>query len=68
MNDQKLGIKNTKNLLAFSGGIDSTALFFMMQERNIPFDIAIVDYNQRIQSKDEIIYATQLAHKYKKKC
>ena len=68
MNDQKLGIKNTKNLLAFSGGIDSTALFFMMQERNIPFDIAIVDYNQRIQSKDEIIYAMQLAHKYKKKC
>jgi len=68
MKEQKLGIKTTKNLLAFSAGIDSTALFFMMIEENIPFDIAIVDYNQRAQSKDEIIYATQLAHKYEKKC
>ncbi len=68
MNDSKLGIKTTKNLLAFSAGIDSTALFFMLIEENIPFDIAIVDYNQRSQSKDEVIYATQLAHKYKKKC
>jgi len=68
MNNSKLGIKTTKNLLAFSAGIDSTALFFMMIEENIPFDIAIVDYNQRLQSKDEVIYATQLAHKYDKKC
>ena len=68
MNRIKLDIKTKKNLLAFSGGIDSTALFFMMEEVNIPFDIAIVDYNQREQSKDEVIYATQLAHKYQKKC
>lgn len=68
MNRIKLDIKTKKNLLAFSGGIDSTALFFMMEEVNIPFDIAIVDYNQRVQSKDEVIYATQLAHKYQKKC
>lgn len=68
MNEHKLGIKTTKNLLAFSAGIDSTALFFMMIEGSIPFDIAIVDYNQRVQSKDEVIYATQLAHKYEKKC
>lgn len=68
MNDLKLGINTTKNLLAFSAGIDSTALFFMMVEKNIPFDIAIVDYNQRSQSKNEVIYATQLAHKYGKKC
>lgn len=39
-----------------------------MLEQNIAFDIAIVDYNQRLQSKDEVIYATQLAHKYNKKC
>ena len=68
MNEAKLGINTTKNLLAFSAGIDSTALFFMMIEKNIPFDIAIVDYNQRVQSKDEVIYATQLAHKYEKRC
>ncbi len=68
MNITEISIKTHKNLLAFSGGIDSTALFFLLLENNIPFDIAIVDYNQRAQSKDEMIYATQLAHKYKKKC
>jgi len=63
-----LKIETKKNLFAFSGGVDSSALFFLMLEQNIPFDIAIVDYNQREQSKDEVIYATQLAHKYNKKC
>jgi len=68
MNIDKSHLNTTKNLLAFSAGIDSTALFFLLIEESIPFDIAIVDYNQRVQSKDEIIYATQLAHKYNKKC
>jgi len=68
MNRFKIDIKTTKNLLGFSAGIDSTALFFILLENNIPFDIAIVDYNQREQSKEEVIYATQLAHKYEKKC
>ena len=63
-----LNIITTKNLLAFSAGVDSTALFFLMLNQNIEFDIAIVDYSQRVQSKDEVIYATQLAHKYNKKC
>ena len=60
-------VKNQKNLLAFSAGIDSSALFFLLQEKNIPFDIAIVNYNIREQSKDEISYAKELALKYKKK-
>jgi len=68
MNSIKLDIETNNNLLAFSAGIDSTALFFIMIDNNIDFDIAIVNYNQRIQSKDELIYATQLAHKYNKKC
>jgi len=68
MNTPILDIKTPKNLLAFSAGIDSTALFFLLIEQDISFDIAIVDYNQRAQSTDEIIYATQLAHKYNKKC
>lgn len=63
-----INIDTNNNLLAFSGGVDSSALFFLMLDKNIPFDIAIVDYNQREQSKDEVIYATQLAHKYNKKC
>lgn len=68
MDNININIDTTKNLLAFSAGVDSTALFFLMVDNNIPFDIAIVDYNQRVQSKDEVIYATQLAHKYNKKC
>ncbi len=61
-----LEIKTKRNLLAFSAGIDSTALFFILLENNIPFDIAIVDYGLREQSKDEVIYAHQLALKYNK--
>ena len=61
-----LEISTKKNLLAFSAGIDSSALFFLLIENNIPFDIAIVNYNMRNQSKDEVIYAKQLATKYKK--
>ena len=59
-------VKNQKNLLAFSAGVDSTALFFLLLEQNIPFDIAIVNYNLREQSKDEISYAKELAKQYKK--
>lgn len=61
-------ITTQKNLLAFSGGIDSTALFFLLLEQNIPFDIAIVNYNTRKQSKQEVVYALSLALKYKKQC
>ncbi|ADG94517.1 tRNA(Ile)-lysidine synthetase [Arcobacter nitrofigilis DSM 7299] len=64
----KFNINTTKNLLAFSGGIDSSALFFLLLNENIPFDIAIVNYNQREQSKDEVAYAKELANKYNKKC
>ncbi len=58
----------SKNLLAFSGGIDSTALFFKLLAQNIKFDIAIVDYGQRKQSKDEVAYAKKLCKLYNKKC
>lgn len=63
-----LEITTKKNLLAFSGGVDSTALFFLLLEQNIPFDIAIVNYNTRKQSKQEVVYALSLALKYKKQC
>lgn len=59
-------IGNQKNLLAFSAGVDSTALFFLLLKQNIPFDIVIVDYNLRVQSKNEISYAKELAKQYKK--
>lgn len=60
-------IKNSKNLLAFSAGVDSTALFFLLLNSNIPFDIAIVDYNIREQSKEEVAHAKNLAKKFNKK-
>lgn len=38
-----------------------------MLKQNITFDIAIVDYNLRKQSKEEVLYAKELAKKYNKK-
>ncbi len=61
-------LKISKNLLAFSGGADSTALFFLLKKYDIHFDIAIVDYNIREQSKEEVLYAKELAKKYNKIC
>ncbi len=54
-------LKNKKNLLAFSAGVDSTALFFLLLKNNIKFDIAIVNYNVRKQSQKELEYAQELA-------
>jgi len=61
-------LQNKKNLLAFSAGIDSSALFFLLIENNIKFDIAIVDYGLREQSKEEVKHAKALAKKYKLFC
>jgi tRNA(Ile)-lysidine synthase len=59
-----LFLKNKKLLLAFSGGIDSSALFFLLQDAGFKPDLAIVDYGIREQSKDEVSYAKQLAVDY----
>lgn len=59
-------LKAKKNLLAFSAGVDSTALFFLLEEAGVGFDIAIVDYNTRLQSKEEVAYAKALAQEYHK--
>lgn len=63
-----LKLKDKKNLLAFSGGADSTALFFLLLKHNILFDIAIVDYGIREQSKAEVAYAIELAKTHNLKC
>lgn len=60
--------KNEKNLLAFSGGVDSSALFFLLLEHKISFDIAIVNYNTRQNSNKEEKYAKSLAKKYNLIC
>jgi len=59
-------LKNSKNLLAFSAGVDSTALFFILLQNSIDFDISIVNYGLRKEAKEEIEYAKSLAKKYNK--
>ena len=59
-------LKSGRNLLAFSHGVDSTALFYLLDEAGVKFDLAIVDYNVRAQSKDEITSARDLAAKFNK--
>ena len=61
-------LKNKKNLLAFSAGVDSTALYHLLKEKNIAFDIAIVNYKVREQSKEEVEYALKLARDDNKRC
>lgn len=53
-----------KNLLAFSAGVDSSALFFLLLENNIPFDIALVNYGTRENSDKEEMHAKALAKKH----
>lgn len=59
--------KSHKCLLAFSHGADSTALFYLLLNLNISFDMAIVDYGLRAQSKDEVASARALAQAFKKR-
>ena len=61
-------IKNKKNLLAFSAGVDSSALFFLLLEHDIKFDIALVNYGTRETSDEEEMHAKALAKKHKLFC
>lgn len=60
-------LRGAKNLLAFSGGVDSSCLFFLLLREKIDFDLAIVNYGVRKSAKDELKYAKKLAKKYDKK-
>jgi len=53
-----------KPLLAFSGGVDSTSLFFILLEKKVKFDIAFVNYGMRCEADEEERYALDLARKY----
>jgi len=61
-------LQDKKNLLAFSAGVDSTALFFTLLKNRVSFDIAIVNYNIREQSQEELAYAKELSQLYNLKC
>jgi len=61
-------LKEKKNLLAFSAGVDSSALFFLLLHHNIPFDIALVNYGTRANSDTEESHAKDLARQYNLTC
>ena len=64
----KSNLQNSKNLLAFSAGVDSSALFFILLEQNISFDIALVNYGLRESAFIEEQHAIDLAKKHNLKC
>lgn len=68
LHDAKRHLASPKHLLGFSGGTDSVALFYALVEHGIAFDIAIVDYGLRAQSKEEVAYAHKLAASHDKRC
>ncbi len=61
-------LQNRKNLLAFSGGSDSSALFHLLQQYGIDVDIAHVNYGTRKQSDAEASYARKLANHHARTC
>ncbi len=61
-------LRGGKSLLAFSGGVDSTALFYLLIEHAIDFDIAHVNYHTRPSSDAEEQDALTLAQAHGKTC
>jgi tRNA(Ile)-lysidine synthase len=57
-------LQKKKNLLGFSFGVDSTALFHLLRESGISFDMAMVNYGRRKQAREEELSALELAGKY----
>ncbi|WP_086246853.1 tRNA lysidine(34) synthetase TilS [Campylobacter vicugnae] len=60
-------LKDKKSLLAFSYGVDSTALFYLLVKAGVSFDCAMVNYQTRPSSLDEELSAKKLCDKFDKK-
>lgn len=68
INDEILRtLKSGKNLLAFSYGSDSTALFYTLLGQGVEFDLAMINYKMRLQSDEEERAARALALEFSKK-
>ncbi|MBD3809170.1 MAG: tRNA lysidine(34) synthetase TilS [Sulfuricurvum sp.] len=61
-------LKKGRALLAFSGGVDSSALFHLLLEHDIAFDIAHVNYHTRSSSDAEEQNALDLASRHRLQC
>ncbi len=57
-------LQESKPLLAFSAGVDSTALFFLLLEYGIRCDLALVNYGIRAEADIEADYAKRVANRY----
>ncbi|MBO7370383.1 MAG: tRNA lysidine(34) synthetase TilS [Campylobacter sp.] len=57
-------LRSRKNLLAFSHGSDSTALFYTLLNLGVKFDCAFVNYKTRENSDLEEICAKELCDKF----
>ncbi len=66
--DAIAALQKGRHLLAFSGGVDSTALYHLLKELHIPCDIALVNYHTRPQSDEEEAYARSLAKEDDRRC
>lgn len=60
-------LKRGKNLLAFSYGSDSSALFYLLMQEKIDFDLVMINYKTRKNSDLEELKAKELALKFHKK-
>lgn len=54
-------LKNEKKFTRISPGSDSTALFYILENASINFDLAFVNYKTRKQSDEEENSARELA-------
>lgn len=61
-------LRRGNNLLAFSGGVDSSALFHLLIEHGIAFDIALVNYRVREAADAEETFAKTLARTHRRRC
>ena len=57
----------SENLLAFSHGVDSTALFYLLEETGVSFDLALVNYGVRPEAEEEEQAARELAARHGKR-
>ncbi len=60
-------LKKGKNLLAFSYGSDSSALFHFLVQKKIDFDLVMINYKTRKNSDSEEQKAKELALEFHKK-
>ncbi|WP_104625575.1 tRNA lysidine(34) synthetase TilS [Helicobacter felis] len=60
-------LEKGRGLLGFSGGGDSVALFHLLLERGLNFDLAIFDHGLREQAHAEIAHAKTLGKLYQKR-